>query len=274
MSSQPRTPGREEERRFNIRTLAIASVASATAAVVTSQFWVQGTWMAAAMTPVIVALVSEMLHKPTAVIAEKVTSRGMDVLPEAGAAAPPPRERELAAQRAAARAGRASAPPGRAPAPPGRAPAEPGSEAGGAAPPVRVYRAGAKDGPLRPRTRRQKVAVGMVALTAVLAFAIAAVAITGTELVTGGSIGKGDRNTTLFGGERKKKTDERQGQEQEQQQQPQPEESQPEGEEPGSGGGQQTQPEPEPSQPGEEPPPESQPPEQAPRAPEAPAPQQ
>jgi hypothetical protein len=269
MSSQPRTPAREEERRFNIRTLAIASVASATAAIVTSRFWVQGTWMAAAMTPVIVALVSELLHKPTEVIAEKVTSRGMDVLPEAGSAAPPPREREPSGrfERAAARRERV-------PASPGRAPAEPGSEARPAAPPMRVYRAGAKDKPLRPRTRRQKVAVGMVALTAVLAFAITAVAITGTELVTGESIGKSDRRTTLFGGDAKKKADERQ--EQEQQQPSQPEESQPEGQQPDSGGGQQTEPEPEPepTQPGEEPPPESQPPEQAPREPEVPAPQQ
>jgi hypothetical protein len=262
MSSQ-RTPSREEERRFNIRTLAIASVASASAAVVTSQFWVQGTWMAAAMTPVIVALVSEMLHKPTAVIAEKVTSRGMDVLPEAGAAAPPPRERVAA--------GRYSERPGRAPAPPERAPAEPGSDNGPAAPPVRVYRAGAGDKPLRPRTRRRKVAVGMVAATAVLAFAITAVAITGTELVTGGSIGEGDRRTSLFGGKDKKKADERQ---QEEEQPAQPEESQPEEQQPDSGGGQQTQPQPEPSQPSEEPPAESPPPEQAPRTPEVPAPQQ
>jgi hypothetical protein len=253
MSSQPRT-AREEERRLNIRTLVIASIASAAAAVITSQFWIQGTWVAAALTPVIVTLVSELLNRPTEAIAQRVTSRGMDVLPEAGAAAPPPRERERA-------------PAERAPEPPERAPADPGSEAGPAAPPVRVYRAGAKGKSLRPRTRRQKLAVGMVALTAVLAFAIAAVAITGAELVTGGSIGKGGRDTTFFGG-KSKQTDKPT----EEPQPAQPQSTQPEEGESGSGD-QETQPQQAPSQTEEETPPESQPP-PAPKTPEAPAPQQ
>ena len=61
---------REEERRFNLRTLVIASSASATAAVVTSQLWIAGTWIAAAATPVLVALISELLHRPTEKIAD------------------------------------------------------------------------------------------------------------------------------------------------------------------------------------------------------------
>ncbi len=65
---------REEERRFNLRTLVIASSASATAAVVTSQLWIAGTWIAAALTPVLVALVSELLHRPTEKIAERLTT--------------------------------------------------------------------------------------------------------------------------------------------------------------------------------------------------------
>jgi len=72
--ASPRTSAREEERRFNLRTLTIASAASATAAVVTSQLWIAGTWIAAAMTPVLVALVSELLHKPTERIAERLSS--------------------------------------------------------------------------------------------------------------------------------------------------------------------------------------------------------
>ena len=52
---------REEERRLNTRTLTIASVASAAAAAVTSQLWIAGTWIAAAVTPLIVAVVSELL---------------------------------------------------------------------------------------------------------------------------------------------------------------------------------------------------------------------
>ena len=91
MSSQDRT--REEERRFNVRTLVIASIGSAAAAVITSQFWIAGTPIAAAMTPVIVALVSEMLHRPTERIAERFTSE-TDALPEAAGAGPPPERPE------------------------------------------------------------------------------------------------------------------------------------------------------------------------------------
>src|SRR5512132_1691614 len=65
---------REEERRLNTRTLAIASVASATAAAVTSQLWIAGTWVAAAVTPVLVALISEAVHRPTERIARAWTS--------------------------------------------------------------------------------------------------------------------------------------------------------------------------------------------------------
>jgi hypothetical protein len=91
MSSQVST--REEERRFNIRTLVFASIGAAVAAIVTSQFWIAGTPIAAAMTPVIVALVSEMLHRPTEKIAQKFTTE-TDALPDAAGAGPPPRDPE------------------------------------------------------------------------------------------------------------------------------------------------------------------------------------
>jgi hypothetical protein len=247
MSSQPRSSGREEERRVNIRTLVIASIASAVAAVLTSQFWVQGTWMAAAVTPVIVALVSELLHRPTEVIAERVTSRGVNLLPATGGPAPSRRGEKAA-------------------------PAEPGSEGGPAAPPVRVYRSGTGK-PVRPRSSRRRIAVGMVALTAVLAFAIAAIAMTGTELVTGGSIGKGEGDTTLFSGDSKRS--DRGGDEQ----QSQPEQSSPESGQPESGGGDGGETQPQPEQPSEEQaPPEEQPEQrqqqQAPQTPQPQVPQQ
>ena len=89
MSSQSRT--REEERRFNVRTLVFASIGSAAAAVITSQFWVAGTPIAAAMTPVIVALVSELLHRPTEKFAQKFTAE-TDALPDAAGAGAPPRD--------------------------------------------------------------------------------------------------------------------------------------------------------------------------------------
>jgi hypothetical protein len=74
MASPPRTPEREEERRSNALTLVIASVASASAALVVSQLWIAGTWIAAAATPVLVALFSELLHRPTERITRGITS--------------------------------------------------------------------------------------------------------------------------------------------------------------------------------------------------------
>jgi hypothetical protein len=186
VSSPPRTSAREE-RRLEIRRLVIASLASASAAVIVSQFSVAGTWIAAALTPVFVILIQEALHKPTDVIAERFTSNRTAVLPQGtGAGAPPPaRGRGVEAGRHA---------------PPTSAPAEPGAGRDAPEPPLRVYRSGAGGGPRRPRTAKRKLAIGTVAVTAVLAFAIAAFAITGTELITGGSIGKSSHKTTLFGG--------------------------------------------------------------------------
>jgi hypothetical protein len=181
MSSPPRIREREASRRLSLRTLAIASIASATAAIVVSQFWAGGTPIAAAITPVIVTLVSEMLHRPTEAIARRITSERPAILPEAGAAAPPA---DPAADRL-----------------PEHAVSEPGSEREA---PVRVY------GKQPRRMRRQKIAVGAVVTTAVLAFAIAAAALTVPELITGNSIGKGDRHTTLFGGRKSNKKNEQQ----------------------------------------------------------------
>jgi hypothetical protein len=161
MATQPpRTRTREEQRRLSIRTLAIASVASAAAAVVTSQFWIHGTWIAAAMTPVIVSLVSEILHRPTEAVARRVTTNRTAVMP---------REPE----------------PGLEPVPDQ----------------MTVYGGGRSRA--RSPSRRKKFAVGLVAATGVLGFAIAAAAITVPELITGQPIGKGNGGTTIFGGHKK-----------------------------------------------------------------------
>src|SRR5918999_391730 len=125
MSSHSRTAEREEERRLNMRTLVIASAASAAAALLTSQLWIAGTWIAAAMTPVIVSLVSELLHRPTERIARSFTGERGSL--GAGSLA------------AAAGAGRPAG-PGADPLP-DRAPMEPWARAGvalGPAPPIEV----------------------------------------------------------------------------------------------------------------------------------------
>jgi hypothetical protein len=183
--ASPRTSEREEERRHKIRTLLVASSASATAAAVTSQLWIAGTWIAAAATPVLVTLISELLNRPT----EKIVARALTAdrpalaepppLPEAGGAAPPPPARR-------------GAPPARE-ARPARdiPPATPGVE-----PPVRIYRQPS------PRAPRRKIALGAVFAMAGLAFVIAVVTLTAGELIAGDSIGQGDRRTTFGGGSR------------------------------------------------------------------------
>src|SRR4051812_2232604 len=111
MASQTRPRASEDERRQQVRTVGVATVASATAAVVISQFSVTGTWIAAAVTPVLVTLISELLHKPTAAIASRMTTDRPAVITE-------------------------------------RAPADPES---GEEPPVRVYRSGGGSGRQAPR---------------------------------------------------------------------------------------------------------------------------
>jgi hypothetical protein len=184
VASQPRNSAREE-RRLEIRRLLIASVSSAAAAVIVSQFWVSGTWLAAALTPVFVILIQEALHRPVDVVADRFTANRTAVLPQATGAGPPPRGSEAHEAE----------------------PMAPEQRPSRAQPPVRVYRTGeGKAG--RPRTARRRLAIGTIAVTAFLAFAIAAFAITGTELITGSSIGKGSHKTTLFGGERNTSTTE------------------------------------------------------------------
>jgi hypothetical protein len=157
---------REEERRLNTRTLTIASVASASAAAVTSQLWIAGTWIAAALTPVLVALISEAMHRPTERIARAWTSS----------------ERE-------ARSGRAVSPTR----------SEPMAVTGTPGP-VRVYRAG-ESRPASPTLlTKRRIAIGTVAATAAIACVIGLVTLTAADLVSGGSVGKGSGRLTLTGG--------------------------------------------------------------------------
>src|SRR4051812_31000576 len=63
MSSSP-TQGRGGGESLSLQTLLIAAAASAAAAVIVSRLWKDGTVVAAAMTPGIVAIVKELLAKP------------------------------------------------------------------------------------------------------------------------------------------------------------------------------------------------------------------
>jgi hypothetical protein len=174
MPPATRSDEREEERRLNTRTLTVASAASATAAAVTSQLWIAGTWIAAALTPVLVAVISEAMHRPTERIARAWTS-----------------------DRPALGVRRAS--PGEPVAPPHGDPLQPPG-----AGPVRVYRQSTARAP------RRRIALGAVAATAAIGFVVGVIALTAGDLVSGGSIGKGGGRTTLLGGHGKKQEQEQQ----------------------------------------------------------------
>jgi hypothetical protein len=166
---------REEERRLNTRTLTIASVASASAAAVTSQLWIAGTWIAAALTPVLVALISEAMHRPTERIARAWTS-----------------DRELPGSQT--HTGTRSEP----------------TAVTGTPGPVRVYRqSGSRTSTMLTKRR---IAIGTVAATAAIAFVIGIVALTTVDLVSGGSVGKGSGRLTLVGGDNKKQEQKQQNQ--------------------------------------------------------------
>jgi hypothetical protein len=246
MSSQ--AASREDGRRLSPRTLGIASVASATAAVVTSLFWKGGTPIAAAVTPVIVSVVSEMLHRPTEKIASRFTAE-TDALPAeaAGGGMPPPRgsDPEEAPAREIATVGRERTAlreerPRTLPSTAGEPPRSPG------APDMKVY---------RTPPRRPKLAWKPIAATAAIAFMIAAAVLTLPELIAGQSFGKGDRSTTLFGGSGKSdSTSSDEGtpaQEQNDPAQPQTEPDQPDGSQPAPDTQQTTPPEPPADQPPE-----------------------
>jgi hypothetical protein len=158
-------------------TLIVASLASLTAAIVVSTFWKGGTPIAAAMTPVIVAVASELYSRPARRITE-LSSR-------ASAA----RSRRFAEQsvREHERVLSGGAPPERG------LPVQPPDDA--AFGPMRVYRTERPSSPIR------RVHIRLALITALLAFVIATAVLTLPELVFGGSVASHGR-TTIFGGTR------------------------------------------------------------------------
>lgn len=150
------------------KTLAITAAASAGAAYVTSKVWAPGTLGAAATFPVLIALLKEMLSRPTEVVTRVVPVRGV--------------------VRSSSHHGEAE-------------PAHPSQP-----PPVeRVSQAGEIRGRSRPATGH---AWKMAFVTGLLGFVIAAVIITVPEFVAGKSAAGGDRSTTFFGGDARRSSDE------------------------------------------------------------------
>ena len=165
------TPTSSGGSSIDLPTLIVTAVASAIAAYVTSKIWAPGTLAAAAFTPVLVAILKEMLIKPAEVVTRAVPVRGV-VRSSAG------------------------------PQGPGVAPAGSLSrEAGVPDTPedieARIAQLGEAPGSSRPGTRR---AWRAAIVTGLLGFLVAAVIITVPELVAGSSASGGGRDTTLFGG--------------------------------------------------------------------------
>lgn len=189
--SSPRREG------LSVTTLVIAAIASAVAAIVTSTFWRGGTIVTAAMSPVIIAIVKELLARPiqSDVVRKPlkaatgsvgtVTNRRFDHQHE--------RERGV---RVGARSGPSSSGlPSRRPdrAEDVAAPT-PGDRVLGTTP-MRTY-----------GTSRRKLRIGVAVATGLVAFAIAFVVLTVPELVFGGSIAGGGRTTLVPGGSSKATT--------------------------------------------------------------------
>jgi hypothetical protein len=153
---------------ISVQTLVISSAAAVAAAVIIPMFWARGTLIATAMTPIIVALVSEALRKP----AEKITA----VTPKVAAR----RSRPVTSE-------------------PEPEPFDPlvaaGSEDLPDAAPEDPFglRAPARRRP-QPHHWRLALATGLVA------FAVAVVGLTASELVLGGPATRDSGRTTIFGG--------------------------------------------------------------------------
>jgi hypothetical protein len=159
---------------LSVTTLIIASASSLAAAIVVSKLWGGGTLIGAAMTPVIVALVSEGLHRPATVVATVRDTRSgrFDPVAEGRAGL---REGDLENARSSM---------------PAAAVAE-----------RRVHRAsggvaGRRGGGLRLRLPRPRLIAAVV--TGLAAFVLAGVLLTGSELVLGKSVVSSSQRTTYI----------------------------------------------------------------------------
>ncbi len=152
---------------LSLQTLLISSLAAVAAAIVVPMFWERGSIIATAITPIIVAVVSEVLNRPAAAIKTAA-----------------PRVTRRTATGAAVRS---------------RTPTGVGARGDGPEqlPPRRDDPFGLYEQE-RPRNRRPlKIAL----LTGLLAFVIGAGVVTASELaVFGHSVGQSKRSTGLFGG--------------------------------------------------------------------------
>ena len=176
---------------LSIETLLVSAAAAVIAATVVPMFWEHGTIFATAMTPVIVALVSEGLRKPVqtvSAVAPRVARRsgtGAAVRRFDPSAAPRTRDPERIGARG-------EGPESFEPLP---------EHLRDDAPSVR------DDDPYGLRRARQpRPRLKIALITGALAFVIAAGVVTASELALFGGSVSSDRRTSLFGGEKQAST--------------------------------------------------------------------
>jgi hypothetical protein len=166
---------REQSGGLSITTLLIASGSAAAAAVIVPLFWDRGSLVAAAITPIIVALTSEALKKPV----EKVQTVGVWRKTPQGTAVRQPGGRDFEVHDPEEE--RFEVDPARSDDPFGlREPERPGF------------------------FTRRRVVVALV--TGLLAFGIAAVVVTASELALFGDSVSREHRTTFFGGKSRNAT--------------------------------------------------------------------
>jgi hypothetical protein len=165
------SPPQEEKKPsgLSLQTLIISSIAAGTAAIVVPTFWERGSVLATAITPIIVAIVSEALRRPADVITSAT-----------------PKVSRRSATGAAVRS---------------EQPSGVGARGEG---PEQVSRWGTPDDPFglrQPERQRRRFPWRIAVVTGLLAAVIGAGVVTASELaIFGNQIGDSNRQTGLFGG--------------------------------------------------------------------------
>jgi hypothetical protein len=159
----------KKQSGLSLQTLIISSLAAATAAIVVPTFWQRGSVIATAFTPIVVAIVSEVLRRP----ADKIT-------------AVTPRVTRRSATGAAVRS---------------EQPTGVGSRGEG---PEQVSRWGTEDDPFglrQPPPGRRRFPWRLALITGLIAAVIGGGVVTASELaIFGHQIGNSNRETGLLGG--------------------------------------------------------------------------
>ena len=182
---------KEHSGGLSVTTLMIASASSLVAALVVSKIWGGGTLIGAALTPVIVAVVSEGLRKPADVIVTVRQTRTSAVYDPVAEGRRGLAEGDLSSAR----------------------PARPGAE-----PERRVHRtaaasrggADARAGDTRASrtaSSRSRRRLGLAVATGLVAFVVAGIVLTGSELVLGNSVVSSSKRTTFVPAKTKKASD-------------------------------------------------------------------